>query len=351
MACLMSMGLRVVVLMCAMLAAVTALAQEPRVLVAGIGLNADTPQGRGMQRFAELVQVHSHGRLRVELQTGGKLGDDVKMVAALRAGTQDITCPDSATLARMVRDFSAINYPFTFLNEAEADAVLDGEWGRRLLDRLPAESLIGLAFWENGFRHLTNAKRPIASFHDAAGVRVRVMQNPMLIDSFKQMGFDPVPLPFTQVYGALAAHEVDGQENPLPTIVSSRFYEVQPYLTLSRHVYSAFVLLMARTTWESLGPADREAMALAAREARDHERRLNREATAAALEQLKARGMQVTSIDVKEAESTRRRLRDVLDRYNREIGEPTVIAMYLALAQMRAAQAAGSQPSTVKGNR
>lgn len=325
-------------------AAAAAPADAPRVLSAGIGLNADTPQGRGMQKFAELVQQKSQGRLRVDVSASGKLGDDLKMVGALQAGTQDITCPDSSTLAKLVGDFSAINYPFTFLNEAEADAILDGAWGQQLLGRLPAQKLVGLAFWENGFRHLTNARQPISNLSQASGTRVRVMQNPMLIDSFKKMGFEAVPMPFTQVYAALKSRQVDGQENPLPTILSSRFYEVQPYLTLSRHVYSAFVLLVGKLTWDSLPPADQRLLVEAAQEARDYQRSLNRSATGEALEQLKAHGMQVSTIDAREAESVRRRLREVLDKYNRDIGESTVISMYVALSQLRAQGHAATPP-------
>jgi tripartite ATP-independent transporter DctP family solute receptor len=313
----------------------------PRVLTAGIGLNADTPQGKAMQRFADTVQARTQGRLRIELHPSGQLGDDMKMVKALQAGQQDITCPDSSTLAPLVKDFSAINYPFTFLNTAEADAILDGDWGQRVLAKLPEQKLVGLTFWENGFRHLTNSRRPIEHLREASGVRVRVMQNQMLIDSFRQMGFDAVPMPFPKVYDALKSKEVDGQENPLPTILSSRFYEVQPYLTLSRHVYSAFVLLISKQTWDSLQPADRAVLASAAVEARDEQRRMNREMTAAALDQLKARGMKVSSIDVQEAESVRRQLRDVLDHYNREIGEGAVVSMYIDLSRLRT-QGAGS---------
>lgn len=313
-----------------------------RTLSAGIGLNADTPQGLAMQKFAEFVQIRSQGRIRISLAAGGKLGDDVKMVEALQAGRQDITCPDSSTLATLMPDFSAINYPFTFLNEAEADHILDGDWGQQLLARLPAKKLVGLTFWENGFRHLTNSRQAFSNLHQTAGMRIRVMQNPMLIESFRQMGFSPVPMAFPQLYAALKNREVDGQENPLPTILSSRFYEVQPYLTLSRHVYSAFVLLIARSTWDSFSAADQHLLSEAARDARDYQRKLNREMTAAALEQLKARGMQVSTMDVREAESVRRRLREVLDKYNHDIGEVTVISMYVALSQWRARNAAAS---------
>ena len=117
-----------------------------------------------------------------------------------------------------------------------------------MLSALPQHGLVGLAFWENGFRHLTNNQRPIVKLAQAKGIRLRTMQNQMLIDSFTELGFSAVPMPFPKVYQALVGQQVDGQENPQPTILSSRFYEVQKHLTLSRHVYSAFVLLISKTT-------------------------------------------------------------------------------------------------------
>lgn len=310
-------------------------APAAKVLKVGIGLNADTPQGQGIQQFARLVEERSQGRIKIEFHPGGRLGDDVSMVEALRAGKQDMTCPDSSTLARLVSDFSAINYPFTFLSAEEADRILDGQWGERLLARLPQHGLIGLAFWENGFRHLTNSKRALPTLNDVTGIRMRTMQNEMLIDSFRQIGFEPVPMPFPKVYTALAGKVVDGQENPLPTIVSSRFYEVQPYLTLSQHVYSAFVLLIGKSTWDTLNPEDRRIIAESGREAAQFQRRANREATAAALGTLKAKGVQVATIDVRESERVRNRLRPVLEQYNKRIGESTVLQMYVELSQLR----------------
>jgi TRAP-type transport system periplasmic protein len=311
---------------------------QPRVLKAGIGLNADTPQGLGLQHFAHLIERRSEGRLKIELQAAGALGDDLKMVSQLQKGEQDITCPDSATLAKMVKAFSVINYPFTFLSEREADNILDGAWGARQLAQLDAHGLVGLAYWENGFRHMTNSKRALPTLAGASGVRMRTMQNQMLVDSFNALGFEAVPMPFPKVYAALADKTVDGQENPLPTILSSRFYDVQQHLTLSSHVYSAFVLLLSKRTWDSLTPDDQRLLRQAAAEARDYQRRMNREITLAALQQLKARGMLVTAIDARESERIRRRLARVLDRYNRDIGEGSVIDMYLELGRLRAAR-------------
>jgi len=314
-------------------------AAGPRVLRLGIGLPAASVQGQAVQDFAERVARYSGGSLAIELHAGGQLGNDLSMVGALRAGTLEMSCPDSATLAGLEPGFSAINYPFTFFSETEADAVLDGSWGKQLLSRLPAHQLLGLAYWENGFRHLTNSRRPLLGVADFAGVRMRTMQNPMLVESFRKLGFDAVPMPFPQVYDALREQRVDGQENPLPTIVASRFYEVQRYLTLSRHVYSAHVLLVGKKAWDALDAAQQTALQRAAGESRDFERRLSRDSNERALAELKQRGMQVTVIARPDAERIRNRLRDVLEKYHREIGPALVIEMYVQLGRLRMASA------------
>lgn len=322
-------------------------AAPAKVLRVGIGLPAESVQGQAVTDFAARVDRYTQGRLKIELHAGGKLGNDLTMVKALQEGSQEMTAPDSSTLSAMEKSYSAINYPFTFLSEAEADAILDGPWGTRLLERLPSHGLVGLAYWENGFRQMTNNKKPLSGAADFDGVRMRTMQNPLLVDSFKRLGFDAVPLPFTQVYDALKTQSVDGQENPLPTILASRFYEVQKYLTLSRHVYSAHVLLVSKKVWDDLGADNQAALKKAAVESRDVERRLSREGNDRALAELKAKGMVVGSIPRADAERIRNRLRDVFDQYNKDIGSNTMLELYVALGQMRTAQppaAPGSAP-------
>ena len=312
---------------------------EPRLLRLGIGLAADSPKGKAVLEFGRLVSAYTNGALKVELHASGALGNDVSMTQAAREGKLEMTAPDSSTLAALDTRFSAINYPFTFNNESEADAILDGPWGQRLLADLQSHGLMGLAYWENGFRNMTNSRRPLTGASDFEGVRMRVMQNPMLVDSFNQLGFTAVPLPFTKVYDAMKSQEVDGQENPLSTILASRFYEVQKYLTVSRHVYSAHVMLMSEKVWRTLSPQHQEAIRRAAREARDFERRLNRESEAEALSALKAKGMVVAAIPRADAERIRNRLRSVFEKYNDEIGAGTMIDLYVQLGQLRTAAA------------
>ena len=347
---------RALVLVTSVLTASAAVAQQAttqtaaRTLRLGIGLAPESPQGKAVVEFAARVARYTQGALRVELQASGKAGNDVTMVKALQQGTLEMTAPDSSTLATLEKTFSAINYPFTFLSESEADAILDGDWGQRLLDRLPQHGLIGLSYWENGFRQMTNSRKPLSTAADFEGVRMRTMQNPMLVDSFNRLGFAAVPMPFTQVYDALKTQAVDGQENPLPTILTSRFYEVQKYLTLSRHVYSAHVLLVSQKIWNELTPDQQAALKKAAIESRAFERRLSRDGSEQALVELKSKGMVVTSIPRADAERIRNRLRDVFDKYNQDIGAATMVELYVELGRMRAAQgsnlaAAASAPA------
>lgn len=317
------------------------LAAAPKVLKLGISLNGESVEARAMQFLAQRVEAQSQGRLRIEVTPGGKLGDDVSMIKAMQAGTQDMGGPDGSTLASLVKEFSVISYPFTFINETETDAILDGHWGQSLMAKLPAQGVVGLAFFENGFRQITNSRRPLSTVSDFQGVKLRTMQNQMLVDSFARLGFEAVPMPFPKVYDALSKQEVDGQENPLPTILGSRFYEVQKYLTLSRHVYSVHVLLIGAKTWDSLSTDDQKLLQAAAIEARDFQRRLNRTENASALTALKDKGMQITEISRSDAERIRTRLRDVLDKYNRDIGGASVLEMYVELSRLRTKEAFG----------
>ena len=139
------------------------------------------------------------------------------MISALRGGTQEMTVPDSSTLVGLVKDFGVLNFPLLFNSEQEADALLDGPFGQKLLATLPDKDLVGLGFWENGFRQVTNGRRPINGASDIAGLKIRVIQNPLFIDTFNTLGANALPMPFPEVYTALEQKTIDGQENPTAT--------------------------------------------------------------------------------------------------------------------------------------
>ena len=248
-----------------------------------------------MKGFGELVAQKSGGKLNVKLYPGGALGNDATMISALRGGTQEMTVPDSSTLVGLVKDFGVLNFPLLFNNEQEADALLDGPFGQKLLTKLPEKGLIGLAFWENGFRQVTNARRPINTATDISGLKIRVIQNPLFIDTFNALGANALPMPFPELYSALEQKMVDGQENPTATILSSKFYEVQKYVVMSQ---AHLQRLGAAAFEEDVGrarPRRPEGVQEAAREATAFERKTIREYDDKALGELKKNGMQVTS--------------------------------------------------------
>ena len=268
---------------------------QERTLRVGISLNEEHPQGQSVKRFGELLERNSNGKIRVKLFAAGSLGNDTTMISALRGGTQEMTVPDSSTLVRLVKEFGVLNFPMAINNEQEADALLDGPFGQMLLAKLPDKGLIGLAFWENGFRQVTNSRRPIKGPQDIAGLKLRVIQNPMFIDTFSALSANALPLPFPEVYTALEQKIVDGQEN-LTTTILSKFYEVQKHLALTRHIYNVWVLLLSKKTWDSMSAEEQRIVQEAAKEATAFERTTIREYGAKALDELKAKGMQVTEL-------------------------------------------------------
>lgn len=309
---------------------------KERTLKVGIGLNEDHPQGASVKRFGELLAQKSGGKLVVKMYPGGSLGNDATMISAVRGGTQEMTVPDSSTLVGLVKDFGVLNFPLLFNTEQEADALLDGPFGQKLLAKLPEKGLIGLAFWENGFRQVTNGRRPINTATDIAGLKIRVIQNPLFIDTFNALGANALPMPFTELYSALEQRTVDGQENPTATILSSKFYEVQKYVVLSKHIYSVWVLLLSKKTWDALSPDERKAVQEAAREATAFERKTIRDYGEKALGELKKNGMQVTEFTAAEQGKLREKLKPVVDKFGKEFGEATTKEMTAELAKIRA---------------
>ena len=301
----------------------------------GTGLSDDHPQVKSLKFFAEQLAAKSGGKLTARVYPSGSLGNDISMTSALRGGTLEMTIPDSSTLVSLVKPFGVINLPMTFNNEKEADAVLDGPFGQKLLATLPEKGLIGLGFWENGFRHVTNSRRPIQRADDLNGLKLRVIQSPLFLDTFNALGTNATPMPFTELYTAMEQAAVDGQENPAATILASKFYEVQKHMVLSRHMYSAWVLLMSKKTWDGLSAEEQKIVQDAAREATAYERKTIRAFSDTALADLKKAGMQITELPAAEHAKMRSKLQPVLAKFSKEFGDDTTAEMNGELAKVR----------------
>lgn len=308
---------------------------KERKIKAGIGLNEDHPQGQGLIKFKELVEEKSGGKMKVQNFYSATLGDDQKMTEALQGGLQEVTIPSTSPLVGMVKEFGIYDFPFVFNTEEEADAVLDGPLGQKLLEKLPEHGLIGLSYWENGFRNLTNSKHPINTVEDFQGLKIRTMQNAVHLEAFKKLGANPTPMPLSEVFTAMESKAVDGQENPVATIKSHKFNEVQPYLSMSKHVYTPFVVLVSKKFWDDLSEEEQKIMKEAAIEAGKYERDVNRKENAKAVEDLKAAGMQVNEVSDENRQKMKDVIQPVTDKFAKEFGEDLVKEMMSEVEKVR----------------
>jgi tripartite ATP-independent transporter DctP family solute receptor len=288
----------------------------------------------GMEKFAETVAAKSGGKIKVNLFPGGVLGGDAPNISALQGGTIEMVVMNAGILAQQVKDFEVFDFPFMFANAQEADAVVDGPFGRALLDKLDAKNIHGLAYWELGFRNITNSKRPITKVDDIAGLKLRVIPNAINVDWVGALGANPTPMAFPEVYAGLEQKAIDGQENPLTVINANKFYEVQKHLALTNHQYNPQAVIVSKKLWDTLSDAEKKLLGDAAVEAAAYQRKVSREQTAAALDSLKKNGMQVTEFSPAEQQKLRDKLKPVIDKHGAAIGE-TVKALQAELAKVR----------------
>jgi tripartite ATP-independent transporter DctP family solute receptor len=295
-----------------------------------LGPANDHPESEGARIFAGLVDKKSGGKIKVKLFYNAVLGSDTQAVGALRAGTLEMTGPSSSPLVGIVKDYAVFDFPFLFKNDEEADAILDGAFGKMMLDRLSEVDLVGLAFWENGFRNVTNSRRPIKAAEDLKNIKLRVMQNPVYIDAFSALGANPTAMSFSEVYTALETRAIDAQENPFNTIKTAKLYEVQKHLAITRHTYTPYVIVFSKKIWETMSPDEQKILRDAAMEARIPQRKINREFDAAVLKELEGpRGMLVTRLADAEVEKLQAAVKPVTEKYSKEMS-PAVMALLTA---------------------
>lgn len=289
----------------------------------------------GMEKFAEIVEKKSEGRLKVSVFAGGALGSDQANVSALQGGTLEMASMNSGIFASIVKDFAIYDFPFLFGNPREADAVVDGPFGKSLHAKLEDKGLVGLGYYELGFRQITNSKRPITKVEDIAGLKLRVIPNPINVDWVSALGANPTPLPFPELYAALEQKAVDGQENPVATIKGAKLFEVQKYITLTNHQYNPQSVVVSKRFWDTLSPADRKIIQDAVAESAQYQRTQSRAQLMAGLEDLKKGGMQVSELPPAEVAKLREKMKPVIAKHAATVGEATVNAISAELAKLR----------------
>jgi tripartite ATP-independent transporter DctP family solute receptor len=299
------------------------------------GVAEDHPVGVGVKRMQEVLNQKTGGKIKINAFWSGSAGGDLQATQALRAGTQEMVCTSSSPLVGIVKELGAFDLPFLFANEKEADAVLDGAAGEYFNKKLEAVGLVNLAYWENGFRNLTNNKRAVSKVEDFDGIKVRVMQNNIFLDTFKTLGTNAVPMAFPEVFTALETRTIDGQENPFVTIDTSKYYEVQKYLSVTRHAYTPFLILYSKKLWDQLSPQEQAVLREAAIEGRKAQRAAIRAADQKALAALKAKGMQVNDVSAAEQRRMFEKVKPVYDKHTASIGSEAINTVFDALKKVR----------------
>ena len=292
------------------------------------------PGVMGAEKWAELVKQKSGGKMQIKVFANGVLGGDVQALSAVQGGTVDFTSMNSGILQTQVKEFAIFDFPFMFESGKEADVILDGAFGKKLADLLPAKNLVNLAYWELGFRELTNSKRSLVKMEDIAGLKIRVIQSPIYIDTFNALGANSVPMPFTEVYTSLEQKIIDGQENPYSVIETSKFAEVQKYLTVTNHIYNPQSVLASKKKWDALTKDEKDVLTSTMLEATKWQRENSRKLSDESLTNLK-KTMTVNVLSSEELTKIRAKIKPVIEKFSASVGPELVKELQAELEKGR----------------
>lgn len=296
------------------------------VIKVGYGTNPGHPIDLGSIEFEKIVEEKAKEMgydVDVQLFPSAQLGSEKEMIEQLQMGTLDMCPTTTGPLGLFEPQYLVFDLPYLFLNYEQADAVLDGEIGTEMLSALEDQNIVGLAWWENGFRELTNNKRAITKPDDLSGIKLRTMENDVHIDFFSAMGASPTPLGFGEIYTSLQSGVIDGQENPLSIIAVNKFYDVQPYTTISDHVYSPVPVLYSKSLFEKL-PADlQELVRDTSYEVRTYERQVGRDAEQEYIDEI-AQKSEIYTLSEEEKAAFREVAMDTYSKFEDTIGKELI---------------------------
>lgn len=316
--------------------ALPAMAQiATRTITISNGIAETHPVGNGVEAMRACITERTGGAWTLNAFWSGALGNDLDATQALRSGTQEMVITSTSPLVGIEPALGVFDLPFLFNNAAEADAVLDGAFGDAMSERMTNSGLVNLAWWENGFRNLTNSLRPVTSLEDFQGMRVRVMQNNIFLDTFTTLGANATPMAFGEVFTALETRAIDAQENPYVTIDTSRFHEVQTYLSATQHAYTPFMVLFSGPIFATYSAEEQQILRDCAIIGRDEQRRVSRELSGTSLSNVQTAGMQFNEIEAGELTRIREAVAGVYERSAATIGQDVIDQMAAELAAIR----------------
>lgn len=300
-------------------------AQAQTVLKIGYATSPASHYGVGSTVFCEEMEKGTQGRYKCQQFPNSALGGEREQIEAVQLGTQDLVNTSTGPLGNFVPEVKIVDIPFLFRDYDHARKVMDGPIGEDLRKKMEAKGLINLAWTENGFRHMTNSKRAIVQASDAGGLKMRTMENKVHMDGYKTFGILPTPMPFPELFTALQQGTVDGQENPIPVILSSKFSQVQKHLSLTGHVYSPAALILSPAVWNKLSAADKQVFLEAGKKAAAAQRKKVNDDEDNGIAQLEKEGMQV--VKQVNGESFRKAVAPAYQQYAKEFGADKIAAI------------------------
>lgn len=260
-------------------------------------VNTKSPYHLGALEFKRLVEKDTQGNITIRIFPNRQLGDERALIEALQLGLVDMAVVSTGPMGNFVPDFLALDVPYIFTSYAQVDKVLEGNLGQTFLKSLEDINIVGLSFWENGFRHLTNNKHPVIVPYDLIGLKLRTMENRVHIEAFEYLGAIVQPLPYGEALAALKQGALDGQENPINIIYAFKLYTLQKYLSLTGHVYSPALLLISKKAWNLLSASEKEIFRKNALKAARYEKDFIRKQEQKQVLELKKAGMQIIKVD------------------------------------------------------
>jgi TRAP-type transport system periplasmic protein len=296
------------------------------------------PQAAAMNKFAELATAYTNGNVKVQAYHSAVLGSDEKQLQAVQAGTQELYIGTLAPLSARVKEVQVWDLPFMFQNEREVYAVLDGASSKAIFQKIEPAGLVGLTWTGMGFRNLSNSKRSVAKLEDVAGLKIRVMANPVALETWKTIGANAVPMAFAEVFPALEIKALDGQENPLVHMYSNKMQEVQKFISVTNHVYTPVALVASKKFWDTLTPADKAGVQKAAVEAGLLQRKLLEQGDLDVVAKFKAAGVTLNTVSPAELARIEEKVKPVVAKFAPIIGEDFVKGFYAEIAKARAAK-------------
>ncbi len=297
-------------------------ASAQTVIKVGYTPAANSHYGVGTQVLCDEIEKGTQGRYKCQIFPNGALGGEREMIEAVQLGTLDMVNTSTGPVGNFVPEVKIVDIPFLFRDYDHARRFLDAAPGQELLTKFPPKGLVALAWTENGFRHMTNSKRAIVKPEDAAGLKMRTMENKVHMDGYRTFGIQPTPMAFPEVFGALQQGTVDGQENPIPVILASKFSQVQKHLSLTGHVYSPALYLTSPRVMNKLSDADKKAFYEAAKKATVAQRKKVNEDEANGIAQLEKEGMSV--VRKVDGQAFRDALRPAFAAYAKEFGADNI---------------------------